>query len=721
MQAPKQPQSRSVKLRAAKSEQWHPVPRLTERKGSVGSMLQRQAIRVWHLSLLCILTLQPAEAEGPSPAELQAGGLLMRMETGYVTATLLNTDVEMQVNGMVSRVSVKQEFRNEGNEWVEGVYVFPLPATAAVDHLRLYIGDRFIEGEVREKEQARKEYEQAKQEGKKTSLVQQQRANLFTTSVANIAPGETVIVEIEYLEDLRFDDGTFSLRFPMTLTPRYIPGQALPDRQGNGWSPDTNVVDDASMISPPMVSVSNALKISLRATVNAGMPLEIIASRYHPVSVAQENGRYTVTLAGDTAPMDHDFELLWRPIPSSSPRALAFAETIDGKPHYLLMVMPPDAADSGNVPMPREMIFVIDTSGSMHGVSIEQARKALLRAIDGLRPGDLFNVIEFNSTTSTLFADSVMASTENTNRARSFVRGLQANGGTEMRPALMRAMKTVPSETYLRQIIFITDGSVGNEEELFALIESRLAGARLFTVGIGSAPNSWFMRKAAEVGRGTFTTISALHEVGEKMDRLFRKLENPQVTNIDVQWPSGVMVDAYPTVVPDLYLGEPVTVKARLSGEIDPHTEVRVTGDSLSGAWSRDLRLDGDKQSHGIAALWARAQIADLLDKERRGAGAEEIRQAVVETALQHHLVSKHTSLVAVDKTPARPSAEALTKEQIANRMPYGQNGDAIFGFPATATNAATLRQSGLAWLLAALLLLAIRAWWQRDSHGLAR
>jgi len=170
------------------------------------------------------------------------------------------------------------------------VYVFPLPDKAAVDYMRLYIGDRFIEAEIREKDQARKVYEQAKQAGKKTSLVEQQRANLFTTSVANIAPGETVIVEIEYLEDLQYDEGTFSLRFPMTLTPRYIPGQALADRQGSGWSPDTSLVDDASLISPPMVSASGGHRISLRASVNAGVPLEIIASRYHPVNVVEADG-----------------------------------------------------------------------------------------------------------------------------------------------------------------------------------------------------------------------------------------------------------------------------------------------------------------------------------------------------------------------------------------------------------------------------------------------
>ena len=259
--------------------------------------------------VMAILLAQPglATADAPAPGAMQTGSLLMRMSDGYVTATLLNTDVNITVNGLVARVSVMQEFENDGQEWVEGVYVFPLPDEAAVDHMRMYIGDRFIEGEIREKEQARKEYEQAKSAGKKTSLVEQQRANLFTTSVANIAPGEKVIIEIEYLEDLQYDDGTFSLRYPMTLTPRYIPGQALPDRQGSGWSPDTTLVEDASLVTPPMISASKGHRISLQASVNAGMPLEIIASRYHPVNVSEANGQYLVSLAGGRAPMDHDF------------------------------------------------------------------------------------------------------------------------------------------------------------------------------------------------------------------------------------------------------------------------------------------------------------------------------------------------------------------------------------------------------------------------------
>jgi Ca-activated chloride channel family protein len=252
------------------------------------------------------------------------------------------------------------------------------------------------------------------------------------------------------------------------------------------------------------------------------------------------------------------------------------------------------------------------------------------------------------------------------------------------------------------------------------LIEARLGDARLFTVGIGSAPNSWFMRKAAESGRGTFTTISALHEVGEKMDRLFRKLEHPQVTNIELQWPSGTIVDSYPAVVPDLYRGEPISVRVKASGPFRPGDSMRIVGDSVTGAWTSDLMLNIDSQSPGVGALWARARILDLLDKGRRGADAAETRAAVVETALAHHLVSKYTSLIAVDKTPVRPAGDPLLSEQVPNLMPYGQSGSAIFGFPPTATNAPGLRSSGSIVLLAALLLLALSTVQRKVLHGLA-
>ena len=663
---------------------------------------------LWLATLFVVLQAWPADAQEPAPDVPQAGSLLWRMSQGYVTATTIDTAVQMKVSGLVARVSVRQEFRNEGSEWTEGVYVFPLPDKAAVDRMRLHIGDRFIEGEIREKEQARKEYEQAKREGKRTSLVQQQRANLFTTHVANVAPGELVVVEIEYLEDLRYEDGRFSIRFPMTLTPRYIPGNPLPDRRGNGWSPDTDDVPDASLITPPQVTASKHHKLSLDVEINAGMPLKLIASRYHPVTISEDAGRYRVALTNTRTPMDHDFELVWQPVSSAEPRAMAFTETVDDKPYYLLMVMPPDAGDAPHVRMPRETIFIIDTSGSMHGVSMSQAKRALLLAIEALQPGDLFNVIEFDSYTNALFPFSYPAEGANVANALNFVQSLRADGGTEMRPALKLALSSPPRETHLRQIVFITDGSVGYEDDMFSMIEQTLGDARLFTIGIGSAPNSWFMRKAAEVGRGSYTFVSALHEVREKMDALFAKLESPQVTDIEVQWPSSVAIESYPTVVPDLYLGEPVVIRAQASGPLRSGDAVRISGNSVSGAWRTNVPLSGPVRSEGVAALWARTRIAALLDEERRGADAEQIRASILDTALAHHIVSKYTSLIAVDKTPARPAGEALTSEQVPNLMPYGQSVNAIFGFPATATGAPALRIMGAAWLLSAILLAAM-------------
>jgi Ca-activated chloride channel family protein len=694
--------------------------------------MDSKSIRLVRLALCLVLVLPfwistEVRADVPAPESLQSGSLLLSMANGYSVAMVVNTEIEMTINGLIARVAVRQSFENTGTDWAEGLYVFPLPPQAAVDKMRLRIGERFIEGEIRQKETAKKEYEAARAAGQRASLVEQQRPNLFTTAVANIAPGETVVVEIEYLEDLRYDDGKFSLRFPMTLTPRYMPGLALPDRQGNGWSSDTAAVPDASLISPPMSASTSGQNARLSISLNAGMPLDIIASRYHPIRVSPvrdngQGGRYDIELTDPVVPMDHDFELMWRPVAGKEPHAMVFSESIADEPYFLLMLMPPTAANNDSTVMPREMIFIVDTSGSMHGTSIAQARRALQRALKGLRANDRFNVIAFSSDTTPLFAHSVAVDTANLARAEQFVQDLEAEGGTEMRGALEFALAQPPGESHLRQIIFITDGAVGNEEELFGLINKKLGAGRLFTVGIGSAPNSWFMRKAAEVGRGSFTMISALKEVGEKMDSLFLKIEQPQVTNIAIDWPGGVIAEHYPPVVPDLYVGEPVSIKAKITGPLRPSDSVRISGDTNEGAWQRELSLQDrpGEQAAGVGALWARARIGALLDEGRRGKDAAEVERDVTETALTHHLVSKYTSLVAVDKTPARAAGAPLRQDQVPNRMAYGQSTEAIFGFPATATNAMQLLLTGTLCLLAALAIMRLRLPGRCLRHGKA-
>ncbi len=663
--------------------------------------------------LLAIVGVAPAAAsEEPPfrPTDAQSGTLIMATPFGNRPATRLNTDIIIQASGMIARTSVRQTFRNDGPHRVEGIYVFPLPDGAAVDRMRLHIGERVIEGEIREKEQAKREYTEARQAGKRTSLVEQQRANLFTTSIANLEPGATVVVEIGYLETIAFVDGLFSLRTPLTLTPRYIPGEPLEGRRGSGWSADTDRVPDASLVTPPVTAQSNDHRVTLHADIEAGVPLQLIASRYHPVTVTEidaARGHHRVVLANSSAPMDHDIELTWRAKPEVTAQAALFSETRDGMAHYLLMMLPP-GNESNDLLQEREkirrdLVFVIDTSGSMHGTSIEQAKKALLLGLDGLQQGDRFNVVQFNSVTSALFAGSVDASHGNVDRARDYVRRLVANGGTEMRPALQKVLQSAGSETHLRQIVFITDGSVGNEVELVELIEAQLGPARLFTVGIGSAPNGLFMRKAAEAGRGRFTFISALHEVEERMQRLVRMLERPQVTGIQVEWSGGADVIAIPGVVPDLYAGEPVLLRARLPNTPRASDQLKVSGDSPTGRWQVTLPLAMQREHAGVASVWARGRIEQLLDEARSGANEAEIRAAVVDTALAHHLVSPHTSLVAVDRTPLPPANEV--REQVPNLLPYGQSMQAIFGLPATATAQQLHYTVAVAALIVALLL----------------
>ena len=320
---------------------WHPAP-AQPHAGQLAGIVRRRAHWRWTLVTLLYVFCMPHPAafageEALTPEQMRTGSLLLRMAAGYEVATRLNTSIDARISGLVARVSVRQEFRNDGQDWVEGVYVFPLPDQAAVDHLRMYIGERFIEGEIREKAKARKEYEAAKSEGRKASLVEQQRANMFTTSVANIAPGESVTIEIEYLETLRYDDGLFSLRVPVTITPRYIPGMPLEpvDRKGSGWASDTTAVADASLITPPVVVTADDHKLSFTADLDPGVELEFVASRYHPVDIRKQGRRYQIGLVDGIVPMDHDVELTWKPQKDDKPRALMFNETVGGDAHLL--------------------------------------------------------------------------------------------------------------------------------------------------------------------------------------------------------------------------------------------------------------------------------------------------------------------------------------------------------------------------------------------------
>jgi Ca-activated chloride channel family protein len=649
------------------------------------------------------------------PDQATSGSFLVRRTKldPWTSAPVLATEVRFKVAGVVARGTIVQRFRNASDDWVEGVYVFPLPEQAAVDHLAMKVGERTIEGQIREREQARAEYQQAAASGRKASLVEQERPNIFTTSVANLGPGEELVVEIELQETLSFDRGEVRLRFPLVVGPRYIPGsELLAGLSGTGWSPDTNAVPDASRVTPPVLPPGEPLRnpVTIDVELDAGFPVETLVSRYHPVvSETRGEGRYRVRLRDEVVPADRDYELAWTPKPGTLPTSAFFEETRGDGTYALLTLFPPVGPAVEASRLPREVVFVVDTSGSMEGQSIQQARQALGLAIERLHAGDRFNVIEFNSTTKTLFEAAQPVTAETKTRARAFVAGLRANGGTEMAAALEAALVGSDDPKLVRQVVFLTDGSVGNEEQLFGLIRQRLGDTRLFTVGIGSAPNGHFMTKAAEFGHGTFTYIRNLAEVEEKMGRLFTALESPVLTGVEVVWPVGAAVESWPQRIPDLYLGEPVVVAARLEG---PAGDVAVIGRRGAEGWKATLPAAHGRQAEGIAVLWARRKVQALLDSIHDGADAEEVRLGVVALGLEHHIVTKHTSLVAVDVTPARPDGEPLDSRSLPTNLPNGWSYGAVFGeLPRTATPAP------LHTLLTLLALLLAAALWLFDRR----
>jgi Ca-activated chloride channel family protein len=639
----------------------------------------------------------------------KSGELLFRTDAAgqYTVAPTVETEVAIQVTGVIARTKVTQAFQNPGTEFVEGIYVFPLPERAAVDHLAMQVGTRTIEGEVREKEDARRTYEAAKSQGRKAALVEQQRPNLFTNSIAHIGPGETVRVTIEYQQTLAYDSGQYKLRFPLAVTPRYVPATAKANSaDGEVAAPEA---DDAPVLSPAYADMrvgGPVNPVDIAVLIDAGVPIADVTSSYHQAALQKAaDGRVGVSLVQDQEEADHDFELTWTLAPGAAPVGALFRETVGARDYALVMLVPPEAGAGQKATasrVPRETILVIDTSGSMQGASLTQAKAALTQALASLTPRDRFNVVEFNSVLRAFSAVTLPADPANVDAAKRWVQALAAGGGTEMEPALSFALAGSAPAGYLRQVVFMTDGGVSNEEGLFKLIAAKLGNARLFTVGIGSAPNTHFMTKAAQFGRGTFTYIGDVHEVQRKMGDLFAKIEAPVVHDISIASADGTPIETFPARVPDLYLGEPLVVSASaasLAGTLI------VSGSRGNEPWS--VALTPAASQAGVGALWANAKIASLMDEKTRGADANAVRPAVVQVALEHHLVSAYTSLVAVDVTPTGP---AFTRTaMVRSALPRGY-GETVGALPQTATAADLELLLGLG-ALAAAAIVAVIGW----------
>lgn len=655
----------------------------------------RPALAAALLAATCLSPAAWAQDGTVGKGEVSSGSLLLQSSTPgrYVEAPLVAADVKMHIAGPVIRTTLTQRFTNPSDKWVEGVYAFPLPEDAAVDTLKIVIGDRFIEGDIKERQEARIIYEQAAANGQRAGLVEEERPNLFTTSLANIGPGETVAIQIEYQDKARLDNGVWSTRVPLVIAPRYSPRPTfgLTADRTNRTIAVNDPVPDRDRITPPVLHPAHEpagaeglrLPVNFDISLEAGAPIADISSQSHGLIVTKADAdSATIHLKDGEVPADRDFILSWKPEPAKAPTASLFRETRNGEDYLLAVVNPPAMKVQGQR-RDRETIFVIDNSGSMSGESMDQAKQGLLLALDRLAPTDEFNVIRFDDTMDILFTTAVAANEQNLARAKRFVSNLEANGGTEMLPALRAALvdNDKSNTEEVRQVVFITDGSIGNEDELFSAITGGLGRSRLFTVGIGSAPNAYFMTRAARQGRGTFTYMDDVTKVTEQSAKLFAALENPVMTDLAVKLPTGA-ADAYPSPLPDLYSGEPVTLVLRAA---DLKGDLTLSGRLNGSTWSQTFSIADAASTKGVAQLWGRAKIAGFEESRYSGMSLEDVDKGVLRTALDFHLVSRLTSLVAVDKTPARPAGETLDTRQIASMLPKGWDFGAVFGVAAEA------------------------------------
>ncbi len=615
-------------------------------------------------TLLVLGSLSAARAGDDEAAvdldQVGAGELLWCREGRFLPLPRGATEVDIAVTGILLHTTVAQTFHNPTAEVIEVIYVFPLPERAAVHHMEMRIGERRIVAEIREREQAKRVYERAKQTGRKAALLDQERPNLFTLAVANIGPGEIVSVHLEYNEELAFTDGEFLMRLPLTFTPRFIPytrPESSPAGPRRGCVPED--VDDAERITPPFLPTHDerGMRARIQVRIQAGFPLETLKCPSHPVVIRQEGPCWDVRPATGSVRADRDFLLRWRPQPGRQPQASLFVEVCEGQQYGLLLLIPPIATSQAGRGLPTETLFVIDVSGSMKGPSIKQAREALLAALDRLRDGDRFNILRFSNDSDVYRHVFQSANDPQAMReAQRWVRDLEAGGGTRILPALQRAiaMTGAASDGQQQRIVLLTDAAIGNERAVFDAVHGGLGHARLHVVGIGLAPNSYFTRRLAQTGRGLCTFVADVDGAENEMDAFLERIHRPVMTGLEFSLNDRPLTEPYPDPLPDLYAGEPLVLSFRLpDGLARENLSASLQGHAATGEFHLTLSVTVNaERSAGVARRWARAKIAEHMDQLHEGADPERVRRDVIALATRFHLVTSFTSFVAVETTP---------------------------------------------------------------------
>ncbi len=613
------------------------------------------------------------------PADGNPGSLI----TPKGICPLRHTDVKAKISGPLARVTVTQEFENPFAEKIEAVYTFPLPPDSAVDDMTMLVGDRTIRGLIKPREEARKIYDDARRAGQVAGLLDQERPNIFTQAVANIMPGAKVKIVISYVETMPYEGGLYEFNFPMVVAPRYMPGRPT-GKQGGGWAPDTTKVPDASRISPNVTPEGTRAghDISVEVNIEAGVPIDALESKTHDVAVERPAGDRAVVRLRDQATIPNkDFILKYAVAGKRVEDAVLTHKAANGG-FFTLMLQPPERVASEEV-TPKELVFVLDTSGSMSGFPIEKAKETMRMALDGLNPRDTFNLITFSGDTRILFPQPVPATPENIRAARQLLDGAYGSGGTEMMRAIRAALAPADDRGHVRVVCFMTDGEVGNDLDIIAEVQKH-PNARVFAFGIGSSVNHFLLDNIARYGRGEVEYVGLNDDGSAAARRFHERIRNPLLTDISIDWGGLQVTDVLPARIPDLFAAKPMVISGRYSAA--GTGVIRLKGKMAGHDFTREIRVSlpaSQAENDVLETLWARRRVADLMSQDfqglQRGTTRDDLRAQITKLGLDFRLMTPFTSFVAVEEKTVTDGG-APRRVEVPVEMPDGMSYQGVFG-----------------------------------------
>jgi Ca-activated chloride channel family protein len=580
---------------------------------------------------------------------------------------LKHTDVKTEISGFLARVIVTQQFENPFTDKIEAVYTFPLPPAAAVDDMTIIVGDRAVKGKIMRREEAQATYDAARAKGQVAALLSQQRPNIFTQAVANILPGQKINVTISYVETLKYEAGSYEWSFPMVVAPRYIPAaepasEASPSAEGTtqqtaaAGATSGEPVPDAEQISPPVMPQGRRAghDISIEVNIDAGVPLLSFQSRTHEIEALQpDTGKAIVRLKDQATIPNRDFVLKYDV--AGSQIADAFLVHRDGRGGFFTLILQPPQRVSLPDVMPKELVFVLDTSGSMGGFPIEKAKETMMLALDGLYPTDTFNVILFSGDTKILFPEPVPATPVNISKAKNLLSHAKGDGGTEMMKAIRAALAPSDAQDHIRITCFMTDGQVGDDMKIISEVQKH-PHARVFAMGFGSAPNRFLLDKIAEYGRGEVEYVDENGDTSGVAKRFNERVRNPLLTDVSIDWGGLPVNDVYPKAIPDLFSAKPVIISGRYAA--GGKAVIRLKGKMSGHEFVREIpvELPAQESQHDVlATLWARRKIDDLMGQDMSGMQGgkmrDNLKSEIVDLGLSYRMMTQFTSFVAVENS----------------------------------------------------------------------